>query len=70
LSNKSWERYDGKDDREKQKNWFKSNKEYFEIFSLFDLWKSTNEDKVNEFFDEFKIKYNKIARRNNIRLMT
>jgi AAA15 family ATPase/GTPase len=68
MSN-SWESYDGKEDREKQKEWFKSNKHYFEVFSLFNLWKSLNEDKVKDILDEFKIKYNKIARRNNITLM-
>lgn len=64
-----WATYDGSDDRTKQKKWFQHNLRIFEQISLFDLWAKDNLQLVNEFVNEFKIKYNKIARRNNIGLI-
>lgn len=54
---------------EKSKKWFQDNLHTFEQISLFDMWAEDNQQIVSEFVNEFKIKYNKIARRNNIGLI-
>jgi len=61
-----WSTFQGKDNRVKQKNWFNERLDLFEQISLFDMWAEDNPQEVEAFIREFKIKYNKIARRNNI----
>lgn len=66
FEDNSWKSFRGKEPRDKQKEWFNCHINYFEQFSLFDLWKDQNDTEVQAFINEFKIKFNKIAKKNRI----
>ena len=54
-------------ERERYKEWFKSHLPCFNQTGLLNHWMSKNQQPVQQFIEEFKNSYNKIAQRRNIR---
>jgi AAA15 family ATPase/GTPase len=61
--------YKQETEREKYKKWFNDHLTLFEMKNIFEYWKQENEQLCNRFIQDFKIKYNTLAIKNNYQEM-